>query len=215
MKRIIVAGSLLLIILFSLTGCNDKVPLLGGWKKEIAQYQIGDQLELNTGLASGAFKVTIVDSTLISDASFLPNQELFFEQYSHHVSTDGKFVEGSYLVVIDLEVESVGAEAKFDPDYNDPYIFRIDSLFTLVDISEKQGRNYRYQNIDYFSLLNEQSIHPFAYILEPGETLSFQIGFFMGKKKDGSERLLDNLYLCTSSGNRNSDFVILSLEETQ
>lgn len=204
-----------LIFLFSATGCNGETPLFGTGVKEATQFQIGDQLELKTGLSSGVLKVTISDATLISEASELPGKEMFFEQYRRYVSDDGTFVDGSYLIIIDVDIESADAESVLSLDNDNPHMFRIDSLFTLVDVSEKQGQNYRYQTVDYFSLLNNHDAHPFAFELEPEETISFRIGFFMGKKKDGSARSLSNLFLCTSSGNPESDFIALNLEATE
>ena len=70
-----------------------------------------------------------------------------------------------------------------------------------------------YQNINYFSLFGSNEQHPFAFTLAPGDSIEFSVGFFVGTKKDGSQRDLSQLRACTSSGNPKSDFIDLNLDE--
>ena len=141
----------------------------------------------------------------------VPPKDLFLEQYDRYVTADGILKEGGYFVVLDLQIESIDAAAELDLTNEDPYLFRADSLLTLVDLTEKQSKNYYYQNINYFSLFGSNEQHPFAFTLEPGDSIEFSIGFFVGNKKDGSERDLSQLRACTSSGNPKSNFIDLDL----
>lgn len=203
---------LTVVVLILISGCNNQ-QYSDQHECEVSGLEIGDIVGIDTGLSSGELKVTVTSAMLVSDASKLPSKEFFFEQYGHYVSHDGLLIEGGYLIVLEVDVESLNAEVKLDLDNDNPHLFRADSLFTLVDISEKQKENYVYQYMDYYSLMNSTNTHPFAFELEPGDTISFEIGFFIGNKKDGSRRALSNLYACTSSGSAGSDFVALNLEE--
>ncbi len=191
------------VCLAFLTGCGREAP---------SEIQVGEALEISNGLASGALEVTVKSAERITDVSELPPQELFFENYDHHVLSDGTMKEGSSFILLKLEVKSLDAAAKPDR-YNDPYVFRADDLLTLIDLTEKQGKNYYYIPVDYFSLYGQESEHSHAFRLSPGETVEFDVGYFVGKKKDGSERDLSRLRACTTSGNANSDFVDLKLGE--
>ncbi len=200
--------TLLLLSAFSLsflTGC-------GAGAKNTSDIQPGEPFEETSGLAEGALQVTVKSAERITDVSELPPQELFFENYDHHVLSDGTMKEGSSFILLKLEVKSIDAAAELDR-YNDPYVFRADDLLTLIDLTEKQGKNYYYIPVDYFSLYGQESEHSLAFRLSPGETVEFEVGYFVGKKRDGSERDLSQLRACTTSGNANSDFVDLKLGE--
>lgn len=191
------------VCLTFLTGCGREAP---------SEIQVGEALEISNGLASGLLQVTVKSAEQITDVSELPPQEHFFENYDHHVLSDGTMKEGSSFILLKLEVKSLDAAAKPDR-YNDPYVFRADDLLTLIDLTEKQGKNYYYIPVDYFSLYGQESEHSLAFRLSPGETVEFDVGYFVGKKKDGSERDFSRLRACTTSGNANSDFVDLKLGE--
>ena len=184
----------------------------GGKKGTSSDIQLGDSFEESNSLAEGSLQVTVKSAERITDVSELPPQELFFENYDHHVLSDGTMKEGSSFILRKLEVKSLDAAAKLDR-YNDPYVFRADDLLTLIDLTEKQGKNYYYIPVDYFSLYGQESEHSLAFRLSPGETVEFEVGYFVGKKRDGSERDLSQLRACTTSGNANSDFVDLKLGE--
>lgn len=213
MKKTLIIIVTIALIAVSLMGCDGtQSPGVSG-NKSTSDIQVGDQLEVNTGLSAGSLRMTVTDVSLITDGADLPPKEFFLEQYDRYVSSDGSLKEGSCFVVLDLQIESIDAAAELDLNNEDPYLFRADSLLTLVDLTEKQSKNYYYQNINYFSLFGSNEQHPFAFNLNPGDSIEFSIGFFVGNKKDGSERDLSQLRACTSSGNPKSDFIDLNLDE--
>lgn len=213
MKKTVIIIVTIALIAVSLMGCDGtQVPGAYG-NNATSDFQIGDQLEITTGLSAGTLRVTVTDVSLITDGAEVPPKELFLEQYDRYVTSDGNLKEGSYFVVLDMKIESVDATAELDLTNEDPHLFRADSLLTLVDLTEKQSKNYYYQNINYFSLFGSNEQHPFAFTLEPGDSIEFSIGVFVGNKKDGSQRELSQLRACTSSGNPKSDFIDLNLDE--
>ena len=213
MKKTLIILMTIALIAVSLIGCDGtQEPGVPG-NNATSDFQIGDQLEITTGLSEGALRMTVTEVSLITDGADVPPRELFLEQYDRYVTADGNLKEGSYFVVLGMQIESVDATAELDLTNEDPHLFRADSLLTLVDLTEKQSKNYYYQNINYFSLFGSNEQHPFAFTLEPGESIEFSVGFFVGTKKDGSQRDLSQLRACTSSGNPKSDFVDLNLDE--
>lgn len=143
-------------------------------------------------------------------------------RYPDFIGTDGSYVEGGYLILVDMTVTSRDAVSYTTEDldengnplglYEDPYIFRADSFFTLADLSEvKDGPYYWYSDVEYFSARGQRTEHSMAYRLEPGESISFTLGFLLGNKLDASPRDLTQLYLCDSMGNPDSTFIDLGL----
>ncbi len=196
--------------LWLLTGCG-----MSGAGNASAGLQIGESFEITNWLSSGSLQVTVKNARQITDVSQLPPQDMFLEQYDHYVSPEGTLKEGSSLILLDLEVKNLDARGKLDLDTDNPYLFRADGLLTLIDLTEKQGKNYYYVDVDYFSLFGccQDPDHPFLYELKPGDSIEFTVGYFIGKKRDSSERDLSQIRACTSSGNANSDFIDLKLGE--
>ena len=212
MKKTLIMLMAIALIAVSLMGCDGTQAPGASDNNAASDFQIGDQLEITTGLSAGTLRVTVTNVSLITDGAEVPPKELFLEQYDRYVTSDGNLKEGSCFVVLDMQIESVGATAELDLTNEDSHLFRADSLLTLVDLTEKQSKNYYYQNINYFSLFGSNEQHPFAFTLESGESIEFSIGFFVGTKKDGSQRELSQLRACTSSGNPKSDFIDLNLD---
>lgn len=207
------------ISLFMLTGCGRQTPenSSSGEKKDTSSdIQIGEPFEKTSSLAEGTLQVTVKSAERITDVSALPPQEMFLERYDHYVLPDGTMKEGSAFVLLTLEVKSLDALADTGGYADeDPYEFRADGLLTLIDRTEKQGRNYYYIPVDYFSRYGQEPDHAFGFRLLPGETVEFEVGYFVGKKRDGSERDFSQIRGCTTSGNAKSDFIDLKLGEEQ
>ena len=213
MKKTLLILLTVVLVMVTLMGCDGVQAPGASGNNAASDFQIGDQLEISTGLSAGTLRVTVTDVSLITDGDEMPPRELFLEQYDRYVTADGNFKEGSCFVVMDMQIESADATAELDLTNEDPHLFRADSLLTLVDLTEKQGKNYYYQNINYFSLFGSNEQHPFAFTLEPGNSIEFSVGFFVGTKKDGVQRDLSQFRACTSSGNPKSDFIDLNLDE--
>ena len=135
-------------------------------------------------------------------------------RFPSFVLEDGSFVEGAQLIVMDVTVTNIDAkmrtqkdadaEGKGGGEYTDPYVFRIGSLLSFTDTAKatdmisvfggvSSDGNYPQLNATYFSLLNNCEEHPFAFRVEPGETITFSIGIVVGNNQDGSERDLSTM----------------------
>ena len=152
--------------------------------------EIGDSFHVPGD--AGQLEVTITDAKVttsiseqgvrngffLSDAYITINNEPdnTVYQYPDFIKSDGSFVEGVYLIVLDLLVENIDAKTEL---YEDPYIFRADSIVTLINLKEKDGANFKYNNPDWFSLIESLPQHSSAFRLEPGETANLSIGFLV------------------------------------
>jgi len=110
--------------------------------------------------------------------TFVPNVET--GKYPDFLDENGHLSPGCYLVQVDITVENVDAQA-IEEEYGDPCLFRADDLF-LVKLDASPGtidghRVAGYRNVDFFSLAGEYDAHPMLYRLEPGNTVSYTIGF--------------------------------------
>ena len=138
----------------------------------------------------------------------------YSQRFPSFVLEDGSFVEGAQLVILDVTVTNIDAkmrtqkdadaEGKGGGEYTDPYVFRIGSLLSFTDTEKttesisvfggvNSGGDYPQLNATYFSLLNNCEEHPFAFRVEPGETITFSIGIVVGNNQDGSERDLSTM----------------------
>lgn len=200
MKNTLLAIAAILAILL-LTGCetptNDSAT-----QTRSSDIQIGESVEITTGLSKGTLQVTVTSVETITDGAALPEKEDFLEQYDRYVSENGTLQDGCTFVLVNVNVTSLGAEAEVDLTNDDPYSFRADSLFSLIDLTEKQKKNYYSINVDYYSLFGHTEAHPFAFRLMPDESIEFTLGFFVGDKRDGMVRNLSQIraYISDSNG---------------
>lgn len=99
--------------------------------------------------------------------------------------------------------------------YDNPYLFKVDSILYLIDTSDvDQDGNYLGRAPGFFSAYGKRSEHPYAYELRPNEVISFQIGFLIGNRADGSPRNPANLIACTQANSLdNAVWFDLNLEE--
>lgn len=194
-----------------------------------------NSFEYDAGLKSGSLLFTFTVVRAVNHRSDIPEAGGFNEydafiyqfrdgeevayHYPEMICGDGSFLEHCYLVLVDITVESKDAVAKTisaDDDgarFDDPYIFRADTP-CLVDLSQKQDWGYPVISPDYFSLLGGQEEHPWAFYLEPGQTIDFTLGFFIGGyDPDGTLTDMSQLSLCDSYGNLDSTFIRLGLGE--
>lgn len=145
------------------------------------------------------------------------NGELYL-QYPDFIEEDGRFRQGAYLILLDITVKSENAEnyTKKDLDedgypngiYDDPFLFRADAILSLQDthrgnngiMEEIDGAGQHICSIDawgicYFSDMNKQAENYMAYRLEPGESISFHIGFMVSDIRKNGQMDLNTLYL--------------------
>lgn len=128
------------------------------------------------------------------------------------LNPDGTSKAGWNLVLVDVKVTSHNAAARLGdyPD-KDPYLFRGDGVCTLANLNLKYEGNYLVRNIDYFSELGKYPEHYVLYRLEPGETISFTIGFLQNSKQQNGVDP-NNQRLCNTTGNLHGAFIRLDEE---
>lgn len=92
--------------------------------------------------------------------------------------------------------------------YGNPYIFKADSLLYLIDkdVLTPDG-DYAGVPAGFFSGYNLRTEHPMVYELKPGEKTSFRIGFLIGNRPDGSDRVYSELSVSTQSNSLGDDTV--------
>lgn len=173
------------------------------------------------GIPEGAFQKSA------DDVLMFPNGEGVEYRYPDFIQEDGSFIDGAYLILVDMTVESQDAAnltaAEVDENgvkgkYDSPYIFRADYFFCLTDLSE-EGQTGGLdspiiQHPKFFSLCGQREEHSFAFELLPGETIAFTIGFLVGDYPSGAPRSLSELCLTDVMGTSAATFVHLNLEDS-
>ena len=191
---------MILIFMLFLTACGGGRVL-----------SLGDSFEEDLGV-NGRLEYTIKAARLgempVGAGGFLEDSHVTVDGVSYvypDFLTNGALVSGARLVLLDIEVLNVDADNA--GRYEEPYVFRADSIVTLADRSDKAGAGgYAYIDAGYFSLLGGCAEHDMAYELEPGESITFTLGFLVD-----SSRQLRDLYACTASGSADAAFVELGL----
>ncbi len=146
--------------------------------------------------------------------------EMDFLHYPDSVDENGDLLDG-YLILVDLTLENIDARNEYlnhqtgemVPHDGDPYIFRANDLLFLMNRSLNEDQN-RKAAVYYSNIWNEE-INSMAFRLEPGETVSFQIGFLTNDiQKTWS--LEDDLILNTlGNGSLDGIWFPLDLEEPE
>lgn len=166
-------------------------------------------------MKSGSLKVTLDGARLIEYRSDIPNEGMFvsgafFTRFPHKTEdvfyypncfdSDGKFVEGAFLVLADVTFQNIdgvgytkddwGPDAVGVPE-NDPYIFNAGMLLRLANLKEPKvdGPFYRSWDIAYID-------GPMDFRIEPGESISMTVGFLVCCAFDGSPIDRTQLELC-------------------
>lgn len=124
--------------------------------------------------------------------------------YPSYIDESGKFMDGTCMIAVDICVTSQDATNQWLNDstgtvetrYGNPYLFKADSILYLVDTEVKdQEGNYIAKAPGFFSGYGVYSQHPLAYELEPGETITFRIGFLLGDRPDGTDTDISDLVI--------------------
>lgn len=153
----------------------------------------------------GGFKQTD-DFVILSNGS----EETEYK-FQNCVQADGSFREGVRLILVDFTLESQDAEnetaeeagehGRYQGKYQNPYIFRADSLFYLMNASEAaqkasgSGSLTAVSRPSFFSLYGQLEEHDFAFELLPGETIRFTLGYPVGNFLGGAPAALSDLCL--------------------
>ncbi len=176
-----------------------------------------------SGLISGSLVFSIHGARAVTSIDDVPNPNGFDgsctllmyvdgqEQIYHYpddIPESGSFLEGSYLVLVDVTVESKDAVGRTQTDnppgkFSDPYLFDARSLFTIVDtgstyqaaVGSLFGGEKRYTSYytEYYSRINEFAEDRMTYRLLPGEQIDFTIGCIVGNNEDGSSKDLSSM----------------------
>lgn len=114
------------------------------------------------------------------------DSELDFLHYPDSVDGNGDLIDG-YLILVDLTLENIDARNEYlnhqtgemVPRDGDPYIFRANDFLYLMNrsIDEDQHGQTNRKAAVYFSNIWNEEVNSMAFRLEPGETVSFKIGF--------------------------------------
>lgn len=153
---------------------------------------------------------------------------------SYFSNQDGMLYDGCYLLLVDVTITSNNATewissemhthsdgAKVPAgDYTDPYLFRIDAIVSLSDTSIPTINNdgavkpdsYYTRSINYFSIMGKEEENPILFRVEPGDEISFTIGFLVGDNRRGGQNDLSSLVLSDYDGGFEGDFIDLNLE---
>lgn len=166
-------------------------------------------------MKSGKFVFTLANPRLISHMSDLPDEPVknagFTEAtgftfalppddpertdhnthkniyYPDFVREDGSFLDGAYLLLLDITVESQDAVnfTTMDKDegglpmglYSDPYVFRTESIVNAGVAGDEQEDPVPCTFLFYYSGFGSCSENDLAFRVEPGESITFTIGF--------------------------------------
>lgn len=227
-----------------------------GQQVELPETGLPCIFEYDTGerqLKSGKIICTITDARLINNINDLENLDGFTEdanilfiddhdeivlKYPDWINENGEFIEGAYLLLVDISVTSNGAESYTRHDinefgdaigmYDDPYLFRADSLVYLQDthygtdgiMTQEDTDGTKYTNIaawgiDYFSERNRRSENPNVFRLSPGDTIAFHLGFLISDITEKGEMDLGSLYLTKVMGDKNQFIIHLNLSQEE
>lgn len=174
---------------------------------------------------NGTLEYTLASALLVSNISeqgFGSNQ---FDDYAHitiddatyhmpdFVQADGSLIDGAMFVLFEISVTNVDADN--NGFYQNPYIFRADTILTVVDTScEVSPGQYEYFDVCFFNQLGQLEEHPYAYQLVPGEETTLNLGYLISVNRDNKVRDVNKLYASNSSGSKNALLITLDLERT-
>lgn len=189
-------------------------------------------------------KVWIVEdqSGIPAEGGFIPHNVAWVAEDMEHgkgwtypelVQEDGSFAEDIFLLMMEIEVENVGAECWTVDDLNsekksmgvfkDPYLFTdLGGRFTVRERAGVNGTQPFMWETAYYSGYgalkddpeNEMNRRPFAYRLKPGEKQTFTVGTFIGNCLDGTPRTFSSLCLRIAAeweGNKDDEVTLVAL----
>lgn len=142
-----------------------------------------DQLNLD-GFSTNESYVAIFSKNIIDEFNNHAIEELF---YPNFIAENGDFVVPVSMVLADVIIENVGADN--GGRYDDPYVFNASIVGSIIDpdgnILDNDDPRLSY-GISYYSKMGTCEESYLAFRLEPGETITFQAGWLIGNKMDGT-----------------------------
>lgn len=191
-------------------------------------------------LKSGSLIFTINAAHAINNLDDIPNLNGFDEDtlvmcvdgsekiyhYPEYVEANGTFIDGAYLILIDVTVESRDAEGWVADDepsgrFTDPYLFDSRALFNIVDVNDKSiiteggffGGDVGYRDYykTYYSRKNEFPEDRMTFRILPGEKIEYSIGCVIGNNEDGSYKDLSSLCVRVWEPEKGDIFIHLGL----
>lgn len=170
---------------------------------------MGDSFEEPTVLKSGKLIHTFTDARIVTSIDGIPDTGCFLHEALVYLNEDNRwetgdvpsFVQedgsfaGASMILIDVTTTSENATQYTTKDldsdgyplgeYDDPYLFRVDTMGTLVALNHAENDELNYWGfgyVEYNSLYNHNPELPdnhYSYHLEPGETIEYTIGFII------------------------------------
>lgn len=136
------------------------------------------------GFSTSESSVTIFSKSVIDKFGNHAIEELFYPDF---ISKNGDFVAPVSMVLADVTIQNSNADN--GGRYDDPYIFNVSVVGSIIDPdgniwdNDDPRLNYR---ISYYSKMGSCAEGYLAFRLEPGETITFQAGWLIGNKMDGT-----------------------------
>lgn len=147
------------------------------------------------------------------------NGEETIYHYPDFVDETGRFLDDIELLLLTISIESFNAHHWTSADinenpyvggmYSDPYIFRIDGIYSL---QKDFGSGFSAGDYPaFFSEMDSVDEHPFAYRLEPGNETVVTIGFLIGDNPVTGKHLdYSNMRIRIPGGGGSEFFIDLS-----
>lgn len=118
------------------------------------------------------------------------------------------FVDGIRMILLDVTVENLDATNRYQEAdgswvsrLENMYVFNVQFVGKLLDLNQKEETSdlYRYYEANYYSGMGTCPEMPAGFEVRPGETVSFQLGFLIGNREDGSVIDLSGLAISRSA----------------
>lgn len=191
-------------------------------------------------LKSGSLTFTINAAHAINNMENIPNPDGFDEDtlvmyvdgaekiyhYPEYVESSGSFIDGAYLILIDVTVESRDAEGWTSSDepsgmFSDPYLFDSRALLSIVDVNDNSiiteggffGGDVGYRDYyeTYYSRKNEFPEDRMTFHILPGDKIEYSIGCIVGNNEDGGYKDLSSLCVRVWDPEKGDIFIRLGL----
>ncbi len=211
--------------------------------------KMGESFEVELSLGTGHFLCTVTGARVLTDESQLtldsPDQLLedgkliaivdgegITFPYEEWFTEGGAFDHGCRLILIDMSVTNVDAEAWLDSGdprgfFEDPYAFYAHDFISVANLSRytEVAGQYDFGNENYFyfdktgdycpeDILPTMGIEPYAIQILPGQTVTYTLGYGIPTDKEGNPYKLSNL-MAVVRANANAEtgiFIDLELE---
>ena len=198
--------------------------------------QIGDSFDflMTKSKGTGHFSCTITDSRILTDESQLTldspsdlyeggilaatvDDQVVGYPYEEWFTEGGAYDQGCYMVLIDLSVTNVDAEAFLDSGdprgfFEDPYAFHASHFISLANLSRYTAVDGQYnfgnENNLYFDkrgdycsedILPTLGHEPSAIQILPGQTVTFTLGYGIPTNQEGNSYKLSDLMAVVGS----------------